>query len=54
MLGMEGFVDIQVSHRQGKSIKGIARELGISCNTVRLYLRFDSAPVIEAKIEAKK
>ena len=27
MLGQEGFVDIQVLHRQGVSIKGIAREL---------------------------
>lgn len=27
MLGTEGFVDIQVLHRQGMSIKGIAREL---------------------------
>ena len=30
MLGQEGFVDIQVLHRQGVSIKGIARELGVS------------------------
>lgn len=44
MLGTEGFVDIQVLKRQGKSIKGIARELGISRNTVRSYLRADSVP----------
>jgi len=47
MLGTEGFVDIQVLHRQGMSIKGIARELGISRNTVRSYLRADSAPVFK-------
>ena len=41
MLGTEGFVDIQVLHRQGMSIKGIARELGTSRNTVRSYLRTD-------------
>jgi transposase len=44
MLGTEGFVDIQVLHRQGMSIKGIARELGVSRNTVRRYLRADTAP----------
>jgi transposase len=44
MLGTEGFVDIQVLHRQGKSIKGIARDLGVSRNTVRRYLRSDTAP----------
>ena len=48
MLGTEGFVDIQVLHRQGMSIKGIARELGISRNTVRSYLRTDSAPAFKA------
>ena len=39
MLGQEGFVDIQVLHRQGVSIKGIARELGVSRNTVISILR---------------
>ncbi len=42
MLGQEGFVDIQVLHRQGVSIKGIARELGVSRNTVRV--RRSSSP----------
>lgn len=44
MLGQEGFVDIQVLHRQGMSIKGITRELGVSRNTVRKYLRADQSP----------
>ena len=44
MLGQEGYVDIQVLHRQGKSIKGIARELGVSRNTVRRYLRVEHSP----------
>lgn len=44
MLGTEGFVDIQVLHHQGKSIKGIARDLGVSRNTVRRYLRSDTTP----------
>ena len=32
-------VDILAMYRNGKSIKAIARELGISINTVRKYLR---------------
>ena len=48
MLGPEGFVDIQVLHRQGMSIRGIARELGVSRNTVRSYLRTDSAPAFKS------
>ena len=44
MLGTEGFVDIEVLRRQGKSIKGIARDLGISRNTVRRYIRADTVP----------
>jgi len=39
MLGQEGYVEIHVMHRQGKSIKAISRELGVSRNTVRRYLR---------------
>ena len=49
MLGQEGFVDIQVLHRQGMSIRGIARELGVSRNTVRRYLRTDTAPEFGAR-----
>ena len=48
MLGTEGFVDIQVLRHQGKSIKSIARDLGISRNTVRRYLRTDTAPGFKA------
>ena len=45
MLGQEGYVEIQVLHRQGMSIKAISRELGISRNTVRRYVRSTSVPV---------
>lgn len=48
MLGQEGFVEIQVLHRQGMSIKGIARELDISRNTVRKYLRSEQVPEFQA------
>jgi transposase len=39
MLNQEKLVDIHVLHRQGMSIRGIARELNLSRNTVRRYLR---------------
>jgi len=44
MLGQEGYVDIHVMHRQGMSIKAIGRELGVSRNTVRKYLRAAQVP----------
>ena len=39
MLTQENVVEIHVLHRQGKSIREIARELDVSRNTVRRYLR---------------
>ncbi|HEY4366593.1 MAG TPA: helix-turn-helix domain-containing protein, partial [Steroidobacteraceae bacterium] len=39
MLTQEQAVEIQVLRRQGQSIRRIARELGVSRNTVRRYLR---------------
>jgi len=39
MLTQESLVDIHVLHRQGCSIRSIAKQLGISRNTVRRYLR---------------
>jgi len=39
MLTQERLVEIHVLHRQGMSIRKIARELGVSRNTVRYYLR---------------
>ncbi len=43
MLTQEYVVEIHVLHRQGKSIREIARELQVSRNTVRRYLRDLSA-----------
>lgn len=39
MLTQEQAVEIQVLHRQGRSIAQIMRETGLSRNTVRKYLR---------------
>jgi transposase len=39
MLTQETIVDIHVRHRQGDSIRAIAKELDLSRNTVRRYLR---------------
>lgn len=44
MLRLEGFVEIQVLKRQGKSIRAISAELGVSRNTVRKYLRSAKRP----------
>lgn len=44
MLTLEETVTIEVLHRQGKSIRAIAEELGVSRNTVRKYLREGGPP----------
>ncbi|EBH2700695.1 transposase, partial [Salmonella enterica] len=44
MLTLEQAVTIQILHQQGQSIKAISRELGISRNTVRKYLRSQVTP----------
>jgi len=49
MLGQEGYVEIQVMHRQGMSIKAISRELGVSRNTVRRYLRSSTVPTGQSR-----
>jgi transposase len=43
MITQEQSVEVRVLARQGKSIKAIARELGVSRNTVRKYLRAEAA-----------
>ena len=45
MLKEESVMEISILHRQGESIRGIARQLGVSRNTVRAYLRQDASPV---------
>src|SRR5439155_27086220 len=43
MVGGEAALEIRVLHRHGKGIRKIARETGSSRNTVRRYLRDESA-----------
>jgi transposase len=47
MLVLEEAVEIRVLKRQGKSVRAIARTLGVSRNTVRRYLRSDGQPHYE-------
>jgi transposase len=44
MLTREEVMEIRVLHRQGMSIRGIARATGVSRNVVRRYLRSPDAP----------
>ena len=43
MVGGEAALEIRILHRHGKGIREIARETGSSRNTVRRYLRDESA-----------
>ena len=43
MVGGEAALEIRVLHRHGKGIREIARERGSSRNTVRRYMRNESA-----------
>lgn len=52
MLNQEMVVTIDVLETQGLSIKGIARETGLSKNTVKKYLRADGiASRYERKVQ---
>jgi transposase len=44
MLKLEGVMEIRILQQQGLSIRAIARQLGVSRNTVREYLRSDKPP----------
>lgn len=60
MLGAETVVEIEVLHRQGLSIRGISKQLGLSRNTVRYYLNNEGKRIYkkrdtkESKIEPYK
>ncbi len=52
MITKEAWVDIKTLHRQGHSIRTIARELGISRKTVRRHLRSEEPPRYQRKKRA--
>lgn len=49
MLTQEIMVTIKIFRKQGKSIKGIAQELGVSKNTVKKYLKQASEPLYSSR-----
>ncbi|MGF6292537.1 IS21 family transposase [Paraburkholderia youngii] len=44
MISYEGYMQIRILHKQGKSLRAIACEVGCSVNTVRKYLATQDAP----------
>jgi transposase len=44
MVSYEGYMQIKILHKQGKSLRAIACELGCSVNTVRKYLNGQAPP----------
>lgn len=44
MITKEGCMEIKILHRQGLSIRDIGRQMGVSRNTVRKYLRSAETP----------
>ncbi|EEZ4540679.1 transposase [Escherichia coli O91:NM str. 2009C-3745] len=44
MVTFETVMEIKILHKQGMSSRAIARELGISRNTVKRYLQAKSEP----------
>ena len=44
MIILEQIMEIKILNKHGKSLRSIAREVGVSVNTVRKYLRYDSSP----------
>lgn len=49
MFKLEEAMEIRILHKQGKSIRQIARELGIARKTVRKYLRQPEAPAYKPR-----
>jgi len=47
LIRLEEWVDIVSRHNAGQSIKGFARDLGVSRNTVRTTLRREGPPAPE-------
>ncbi|WP_194726643.1 IS21 family transposase [Noviherbaspirillum malthae] len=50
MVSYEEYMQIRILHKQGKSLRAIACELGCSVNTVRKYLADDAAPAFKGRM----
>jgi transposase len=46
-------MQIKILHKQGKSLRAIACELGCSVNTVRKYLNGEAAPTYQERARRK-
>lgn len=44
MIILEQIMEIKILNKQGKSLRSISREVGVSVNTVRKYLKYDGSP----------
>lgn len=50
MVSYEGYMQIKILHKQGKSLRAIACELGCSVNTVRKYLNGEAPPAYQERV----
>ena len=50
MVSYEGYMQIKILHKQGKSLRAIACELGCAVNTVRKYLNGEVPPVYQERV----
>jgi transposase len=50
MVSYEEYMQIKILHKQGKSLRSIACEVGCSVNTVRKYLAEDAAPASKGRV----
>jgi transposase len=54
MLRRDKVIELQILHKQGKSLKALARETGLSINTVRKYVREQCEPSYQPRPERAK
>lgn len=53
MLKWEQTMEVKILRRQGKSLRGIADEVGISVNTVRKYLKREGIPFYKKRLAVR-
>ena len=50
MIQKEECMEIRILRRQGKSLRAIAKEIGLSINTVRKYLAREEGPKYKSRM----